>query len=262
MSAKSRIKALIPRSYYPAARKLYWWLCAPFYLGNQVYCPCCETHFRRFRTSRPGGGNQCPRCYAHDRHRLVWLYLHNRTNLFSANLRVLHIAPELSIQKKLRACPNLDYTSADLNSPLAMVRIDITDIPYSENTVDVILCSHVLEQIPDDRKAMSELYRILKPGGWALLPTPLDLERAETFEAPNVVDPEERRRLFGQAEYVRIYGRDFTDRLERVGFTVHQEFYAHDLDPVLVQRYGLLEQLDMFYCTKPTKPQKPFVLAQ
>jgi SAM-dependent methyltransferase len=261
MSMTNHIKALIPRSYYPAARKLYWWLCAPLYMGNQVYCPCCETHFRRFRNSRPGGGNQCPHCYAHDRHRLLWLYLHNHTNLFSANLRILHIAPEPSMQKKLRACPNLDYTSADLHSPLAMVRIDITHIPYSENTVDVILCSHVLQEIPDDRKAMSEFYRILKPGGWALLQERLDLERAETFEAPNVADSEERCRLFGHAEYVRLYGRDFTDRLECVGFTVHQESYAHDLNPVLIQRYGLQEQLDTFCCTKPIKPQKPFALA-
>ncbi len=161
-------------------------------------------------------------------------------------------APEPIFQKKLRASPNLDYTSADLNSPFAMVKLDITDIPYAENTFDVVLCSHVLEHIPDDRKAMSELYRILKPGGWALLLVPFDAERPETFEDPDVVDPKERTRLFGQFDHVRVYGRDFKDRLESAGFTVRQEFYARELDQVLAQRYQVLVELDMFYCTKST----------
>jgi SAM-dependent methyltransferase len=107
-----------------------------------------------------------------------------------------------------------------------------------------------LEHIPDDRQAMSELYRILKPGGWALILVPLDADRAETFEDPDVVDPKERTRFFGQFDHVRIYGRDFKDRLESVGFTVRQEFYARKLDPVLAQRYQVLVELDMFYCTK------------
>ncbi len=194
----------------------------------------------------------CPRCDSLDRHRLLWLYLHNCTNIFRERLRVLHFAPEAIIQKKLRASPNLEYTSADLDSPLAMVSLDITDIPYAENTVDVILCSHVLEHIPDDRKAMSELYRILKPVGGALLQVPFDAERFETFEDPNVVDPKERERLFGQFDHVRVYGRDFKDRLEHAGFTLRRECYAQELGPTLTQRYNALVEVDMFYCTKPT----------
>jgi SAM-dependent methyltransferase len=181
---------------------------------------------------------------------MLWLYLQKRTNIFSDRLRVLHFAPEFIIQKKLRSCPNLDYTSADLDSPLAMAKVDITNIPYAENTFDVILCSHVLEHIPDDQQAMSELYRVLKPGGWVLILVPFDTERAETFEDPNIVDPKERTRLFGQHDHVRIYGRDLMDRLERAGFTVNQEFYPRELGPVLAQRYGLLVEVDMFYCTK------------
>ncbi|HYT45262.1 MAG TPA: methyltransferase domain-containing protein [Methylomirabilota bacterium] len=194
----------------------------------------------------------CPRCDTLDRHRLLWLYLHNCTNIFRDRLRVLHFAPEAIIQKKLRASPNLEYTSADLDSPLAMVSLDITDIPYTENTFDVVLCSHILESIPDDHKAMSELYRILKPGGWALLLVWFDAERSDTFEDPKVVDPKERERLFGEFNHVRVYGRDFKDRLEHVGFTVRQEFYAQELGPTLAQHYGLLVELDMFYCTKPS----------
>jgi SAM-dependent methyltransferase len=132
-----------------------------------------------------------------------------------------------------------------------MISLDITDIPYAENTFDVVLCSHVLEFIPDDHKAMSELYRILKPGGWALLLVPFDAEGSETFEDLKVFDPKERERLFGKFDHVRVYGRDFKDRLEHAGFMVREECYAQEPGPTLAQRYGLLAELDMFYCTKP-----------
>ena len=263
MSIIELTKTLIPPRYHPAAKKLHrkldWWLrgqkfyrwlrVLPF-RGNQVYCPCCDSHLRHFIYSRRNG--ICPRCDTVDRHRLLWLYLHNCTNIFRDRLRVLHFAPEAIIQEKLRSSPNLEYTSADLDSPLAMVSLDITDIPYSENTFDVILCSHVLEVIPDDRKAMSELYHILKPSGWMLLLAWIDAERSETFEDLRVVDPKERERLFGDCSHVRAYGRDFKDRLEHAGFLVREECYAQELGPTLAQHYGLLVELDMFHCTKPT----------
>jgi SAM-dependent methyltransferase len=258
ISVTAQVKTLIPPRYFPMVQKLYRKICMLQYIGSRVYCPCCGSHFRRFIPYNTGTPNDprrngwCPRCASLDRHRLLWLYLPNCTNIFRDRLRVLHFAPEPYFQKKLRASPNLDYTSADLNSSSAMVKLDITDIPYAENTFDVVLCSHVLEHIPDGHKAMSELYRILKPGGWALLLVPLDAERAETFEDPDVVDPKERTRLFGQFDHVRVYGRDFKDRLEHAGFTVRQEFYARELDPVLAQRYQVLVELDMFYCTKST----------
>src|SRR5579863_99762 len=264
ISITELVKTLIPPRYHPAARKLHlklgWWLRSQKlyrwlrvlpYRGNEVYCPCCDSHLRSFISYSRGNG-MCPRCDSLDRHRLLWLYLHNRTNIFRDRLRALHFAPEASIQKKLRASPNLEYTSADLDSPLAMVSLDITDIPYAENTFDVILCSHVLEFIPDDHKAMSELYRILKPGGWALLLVPFDVEGCEKFEDLKVFDQKERERLFGQFDQVRVYGRDFKDRLEHAGFTVRHEFYKQELDPTLTQHYGLLVELDMFHCTKPT----------
>ena len=148
-------------------------------------------HFRHFIPSRFSRSGRCPSCDAVDRHRLMWLYLQNCTNILNTRLRILHFSPEFSIYQKLRAYPNLNYTTADFDphAPLTMVRMDITQIPYAENTIDVILCSHVLSNVPDDRKAINALYRILKPGGWALLLVPLDLERDETFEAPNEVNP-------------------------------------------------------------------------
>ncbi len=194
----------------------------------------------------------CPRCDSLDRHRLLWLYLHNCTNIFQDRLRVLHFAPEACLQKKLSVSPNLEYTSADLDSPLAMVALDITDIPYPENTFDVVLCSHVLELIPDDRKAISELYRILKPGGWALLMVPFDAEGSETLLDLKLVDRKEREQLFGEFDHFRLYGRDFKDRLEQAGFIVRHECYAQELGPTLARLYGLHAELDMFRCTKPT----------
>ena len=259
----STIKRYIPQRYAPAALNLYNsalnLFYFPYYLGHQVYCPWCNCHFRRFvpygRTDVPGlhGPTQngmCPRCHCIDRHRLLWLYFHNRSNIFRDQLKVLHFAPEAYCQQKLRNCSNLDYISADIDSPLAMVKVDITAIPYAENTFDVILCSHVLPDIPDDRKAMSELYRVLKPGGWALILVPFHADQAKTFEDPSIVDPKERTRLFGHFDHVRAYGRDFIDRLESTGFTVRQERYASELDPDVVQRYVLFAEVDMFYCSK------------
>ncbi len=210
----SMVKRYIPRRYLPSAQKLYHQIRdVPNYLGHQVYCPWCDHYFHHFiplgRPDVPGlyGPTQLgmrPRCRCIDRHRLLWLYLHNRTNNFRDQLRVLHFAPESYLQNKLRNCSNLDYISADIDSPLAMVKVDITNIPYVENTFDVILRSHVLEHIPDDRKAMSELHRVLKPGGWALILVPFKADQAETFEDPSIVDPEERTRLFGQSDHVRL----------------------------------------------------------
>src|SRR5438105_402829 len=201
MSMTDLGRTLIPSRYHPTARRLhrkldlwlrgrkhYRWLRVLPYKGNEVCCPCCDSHFRHFIPYGPRRNGMCPQCDSLDRHRLVWLYLHSCTNIFWDRLKVLHFAPEAIIQKKLRASPNLEYTSADLDSPLAMVSLDITDIPYAESTFEVVLCSHVLEHIPDDRKAMSELYRILKPGGWALLQVPFDAERSGTFEDSKVVD--------------------------------------------------------------------------
>lgn len=253
MKMKTRVRTFIPPRYSPAARNLYRGLRALPYIGNRVYCPCCDGHFRRFLPYGFKAIRQnalCPRCGAGERHRLMWLYFQNRTNLFRDKLKVLHFAPEAIIEQKLRTYPNLDYTSADLNPRSAMVTMDITDIPYEEHTIDVILCSHVLEHIPDDRMAMSELYRVLKPGGWAILLVPLDPMRANTFEDPSTVDPQERYHLFGQIDHVRVYGRDYTTRLEYAGFTVHQEPYARELGPDLIQRYGLEANDDIFCCTK------------
>lgn len=194
-------------------------------------------------TIRPVGPNRanarCPNCGARERHRHLWLFLQHKTNLLSDRLRVLHVAPERILEKRLKSQPNLDYVSVDLARRRATVKADITGLPFPENSFDVILCSHVLEHVVDDRKAMRELHRVLRPSGWAAIMVPIKWRRDQTFEDPTVVAPRDRERVFGQADHVRIYGRDFTSRLEEAGFRVSVEDYRRELGEERARRYGL-----------------------
>lgn len=174
-----------------------------------------------------------------ERHRLLWLYLQRETNFFSAPLKVLHFAPEQAFYKRFKKQQNLTYTTTDLESPLADVKADICNLPFADNSFDVILCNHVLEHIPDDTKAMQELYRILKPGGMGVFQIPQDLSRAETFQDDSITDPKERTLIFGQYDHVRIYGVDYFDKLRSVGFQVIEEDFIHKLSPQEVDEYRL-----------------------
>jgi SAM-dependent methyltransferase len=193
----------------------------------------------------------CPRCGAQARHRALWLYLHERTNLFSGEgLSVLHFAPEHALGRRLAATPGIRYVSADLDAPEAMEHFDITDIPHPDDSWDAILCIHVLEHVPDDRRAMRELHRVVKPDGWAIVLVPLDLDRSETYEDPSITDPAERERAFWQADHLRLYGRDLPDRLREAGFDVTVDQWVRGLDPATIKRYGLFPLEDMYVCRK------------
>ena len=200
---------------------------------------------KSFRTFLPYGyGTQrnnvlSPCTLSLERHRLLWLYLKNETDFFTAPKKVLHFAPEQAFYKLFRNQKNLEYTTTDLLSPLADVKADICNLPFADNSYDLILCNHVLEHIPDDTKAMQELYRVLKPGGMGIFQIPQDLSRAETFEDDSITDPKERARIFGQYDHVRVYGRDYFDKLRNIGFTVVEEDYTQKIAPDLVERYCL-----------------------
>ncbi|MDD5670956.1 MAG: methyltransferase domain-containing protein [Candidatus Omnitrophica bacterium] len=220
------------------------------YFGFKYQCPICGW---RFRTMRPAGhparlNALCPFCGSLERHRLLWLYLRNQTDFFDRPHKVLHFAPEPVFQKIFKDMPNLRYTSADLSSEIAMVRMDITHIPEENGAYDVILCTHVLEHIPDDRKAMNELYRVLKPGGWAILQVPILC--GKTFEDEKVVLPEERARIFGQKDHVRKYGIDYKDRLEGVGFKVKVDDYIKNLGENKIREYALMSGEAIYFCKK------------
>lgn len=219
--------------------------------GDAVECPCCGGRFVRFLPDPRRGTLECPRCGAHDRHRAVWLWLGERTDLLSGNpMRVLHWAPERAIEARLRARPELDYTSADLRPGAAMATMDITAIPAPDGAYDAILCVHVLEHVPDDRTALRELHRVLAPGGWALVLSPIDVERARTYEDPAVVTPAERQRAYWEHDHVRLYGRDFQERLEEAGFRVEVDDWVRHLDEATIARHGLFRSEDMYVCRK------------
>ena len=174
-----------------------------------------------------------------ERHRLLWLYLKNENNFFSKDLKVLHFAPEQAFYNRFKKQKNLNYTTTDLESPLADVKADICNLPFESDLYDVILCNHVLEHIPDDTKAMQELYRVLKPGGMAILQIPQDLSREKTFEDNSITDKKERAIIFGQYDHVRVYGRDYFDKLRSIGFKVDEVDYTAKLSKEEVEKYCL-----------------------
>jgi predicted SAM-dependent methyltransferase len=212
--------------------------------GNTFTDPIDGKSFRMFLPY--GYGNQrnnvlSPSTLSLERHRLLWLYLQNETDFFTSKTikKVLHFAPEQAFYKLFRNQKNLKYTTTDLLSPLADVKADICNLPFEDDAYDVILCNHVLEHIPDDTKAMQELYRVLKSGGMAILQIPQDLTRAVTFTDDTIVDQKERAKIFGQYDHVRVYGSDYFDKLRSIGFRVVEEDYTAKIDSKLVEKYCL-----------------------
>ncbi|WP_053990256.1 class I SAM-dependent methyltransferase [Mangrovimonas sp. TPBH4] len=215
---------------------------AAYLKGNQFTDPIDGKSFKTFLPY--GYGNQrsnvlSPSTLSLERHRLLWLYLKNETDFFTGQHKVLHFAPEQAFYKRFRAMDNLDYTTTDLNSPLADVKADICNLPFEDNSFDIILCNHVLEHIPDDTKAMQELYRILKPGGFGVFQIPQDLNREVTFEDDSITDKKERAKIFGQYDHVRVYGRDYFDKLRSIGFTVEEVDYTARLSENDIETYCL-----------------------
>jgi len=174
-----------------------------------------------------------------ERHRLLWLYLKNETDFFTAPHKVLHFAPEQAFYSKFKKLKKLEYTTTDLNSPLADVKADICALPFKDNSFDIILCNHVLEHIPNDKKAISELYRVLKPSGWGIFQIPQDLNREVTYEDDSITDKKERTKIFGQYDHVRIYGRDYFDRLKEAGFKVNEVDYTSGMSASDIEKYRL-----------------------
>ena len=210
--------------------------------GDTYVDPIDEKRFRSFLPygyESPRANVLAPATLSLERHRLFWLYLKNETNFFTASLKVLHFAPEQAFYKRFRKLKNLEYTTTDLNSPLADVQADICKLPFEDASFDVIFCNHVLEHIPDDTKAMQELYRILRPGGWGILQIPQDLERETTFEDDTITDKKERAKIFGQYDHVRIYGRDYFKKLRSIGFLVEEVNYTAKMTTEDIEKYRL-----------------------
>ena len=226
---------------------------ALFLKGNRYTDPIDGKSFRKFLPYGYGAPREnvlSPSTLSLERHRLLWLWLERETEFFTKPSKVLHFAPEQAFYKRFREMKHLDYTTTDLNSPLADVKADICDLPFKDNDYDIIFCNHVLEHIPDDAKAMSELYRVLKPGGLAILQIPQELDREVTFEDNTITDPTERAKIFGQYDHVRVYGRDYFNTLRKFGFIVDEVDYTNQLSKEEVDRYRLANGEILPVCKK------------
>ena len=213
-----------------------------FFKGSNFTDPIDGKSYRKFLPY--GYGKQRPNALSPgtlslERHRQMWLYLQNETNFFTHKLKVLHIAPEQEFLRKFKKMKNLEYTSADLFSPIVDVKADIVDLPFEDNSFDIIICNHVLEHIVDDRKAMSELYRVMKSGGWGIVQVPMKNSLEKTYEDVTITDPKERQKHFGQYDHVRWYGMDYFDRLKSVGFDADINFYSQKFSEAEIKRFGL-----------------------
>jgi hypothetical protein len=221
------------------------------YLGTSRFCPVCESALREFvpfgDSLRPN--KRCPVCGSLERHRLVWLFMHQITNLFTApRKKFLHIAPEPCLASVLQESENIDYVSTDLTR-YAMIQADLTQLCFPDDIFDAVYASHVLEHVLDDRLAMREIYRTLRPGGWAILQVPIRKGKA-TYEDATIVDPDKREQAFGQRDHVRIYGDDYYDRLREIGFIPHREKLLLQVIPSAAQGLGLEPGELISYCIK------------
>ena len=271
---KQKIKSFIPFWLGKKIRGSYQKLMGLIYKGKSYYCPYCEHSFRKMLTDGEqlpviekyqiiGSGYRenctCPRCYAKDRDRLIHLYLEKKTTIFTQAHRVLHIAPEAWLKELFQSLDNIHYTNGvkDAESmgyyyDRRTRDIDITDLEMKDDFYDMIVCNHVLEHIPDDIKAMKEIYRVLKPGGWAILQVPYSEVLNHTFEDETIVTKVDRTKFFGQFDHVRIYGKDYVDRLEFVGFKVEKfNPINEEWGKEYIEKYALNPKENLFIAHKP-----------
>ena len=233
---------LVPRPWLIQLSIWFRPLIKLYFKGNRFTDPIDGSSYRKFLPYGYQNLRQnalCPGTLSLERHRLLWLYLDLKTNFLTDAIRVLHVAPEQVFYKKFKFFSHWDYTTTDLHSPLADVKADICALPFEDNTYDFILCNHVLEHIPNDLKAMEELYRVLKPGGTAILQVPLEEGRKNTFEDDSITDQQERTRIFGQYDHVRVYGQDYYNRLQEVGFKAIPVDFIKEVTEIDIQRFAL-----------------------
>jgi SAM-dependent methyltransferase len=234
----------VPRKYLQLFTGIGLKTLGVFYAGNQVECPICGHHYRKFLPYgriNPRQNALCPHCLSLERHRLIWVYLKEKTNFFSAKQDVLHIAPEPCFMARFEKQHGDRYITADIESPLAKVKMDIHAIPFPENKFDVVLCNHVLEHVEDDIKAMREIQRVLKPGGYAIMQVPFFAPVPDvTFEDVSITGLREREKAFGQSDHVRKFGKDYSQRIERSGLKAEASTFAAELPEGEVKRQGLV----------------------
>ena len=263
---KSYIKKIIPYKLYYPITNTFRMIKSKKHIGKGFLCPFCETEFNKFfafgfdnkaikKHNIVGAGvnlnGTCPSCRSNDRERHVFLYLKKyHKSLLNDKNKLLHFAPEKNLWEFFKRFKNIEYTAAGLDMQLASVKMDITKIPQKNNYYDAIICNHVLEHIVDDKLAMSELFRVLKKGGFAILQVPISFTNKDTIEDDSVINSDDRRKIFGQSDHVRIYGRDYLSRLKSVGFLVQTFEAKEEFSEIELVKYSLIPNEKIFVCTK------------
>ncbi|TRX56066.1 methyltransferase domain-containing protein [Fulvivirga sp. M361] len=244
----------VPRKYLQLVNGPLLKLAGLWLRGNKFTCPIIDKSYRKFLSYgriNPRPNALCPDSLSLERHRLLWLYLKNKTNFFEKPLQFLHIAPEQCFMKPFEKQHGEGYITADLESPLAKVKMDVHKIPFDENTFDTAMCNHVMEHVDNDILAMSEIHRILKPGGWAIIQVPFFSPLPDiTFEDRTITNPKEREKAYGQDDHVRLYGKDYPERLRSAGFEVVEDDYINTLSIEEVERYALPKNEVIYFCHK------------
>ena len=247
------ILKIFPRTFLIKFSFIFQPLLSLLLKGDKFTDPIDGKSFRKFLSygyNKLRKNALSPSTLSLERHRLLWLYLINETVLFERKVKLLHFAPEQAFYTRFKKLNNIQYDSIDINSPLAKIKADICDLPIKDNTYDFILCNHVLEHVLDDNKAMSELYRVLKKGGTGIFQVPIDMNRKKTFQDDSITDKLERNKIFGQYDHVRVYGKDYFNKLKNTGFKVKQIDYSKEFSDEEILKYSIIKGEIIPVCTK------------
>lgn len=244
---------IIPRHYLQHVSHFFLKILSYFMRGNKFEDPINGIKYNKllpYGRIKSRENALAPDSMSLERHRLMWLFLQQKTNFFTDKLKFLHIAPEfcfLNLFKKMR---NLEYITGDLISPWADVKMDVHDIPFNDNEFDVVICNHVLEHVKDDKKVMKEFYRVMNKGGWGIFQVPIDKNNKLTIEDPLITDPKDRERLYWQSDHLRLYGLDYSKKLQKAGFKVTESNFINELENELVNKYALPKNEVIYFCEK------------
>ena len=231
---KNILSKLIPKKslikHEVKLRSLFYF----FYRGSAYECVICEKKLKKFIQNK-NNHSICPNCGSIHRVRRLWMILKNEF-LMDGKV-VLDFSPSRSLFRKLNSIRNIQYISTDISGDfLAENKFDITQLEIKDEQIDLILCYHILEHIPDDLKAISELYRVLKPGGKIIIQTPF--KDGEIYEDFTITNPQERLKHFGQEDHVRVYSiKGLENRINQIGFDTEVRTYPNEHKP-----YGFIDE--------------------
>ena len=244
---------LIPRHYLQHVSHIFLRILSLFMRGNKFEDPINGIKYNKllpYGRLKPRENALAPDSMSLERHRLMWLFLQQKTNFFTEKLKFLHVAPEFCFINLFKKMENLQYITGDLVSPWADVKMDVHNIPFNDNEFNVVICNHVLEHVKDDKKVMEEFYRVMKKGGWGIFQVPIDKNNKQTIEDPNITDPKDREKLYWQSDHLRLYGLDYSKKLQKVGFKVTESNFINELEQELVNKYALPKDEIIYFCEK------------